>query len=555
MTRMTGKHALIQMLQAEGVKYIFGNPGTSESPIMNALESYPDLQYVLVLQEGVAMGMADAYGRATGQPAFVNLHIETGLANGISLLHNAAEGGAPLVLTAGNKDSRELAHGRTDLVGMVRQFTKWSGEVTRPEQIPYAIRRAFNEARTPPSGPTFLAFSADGLDDEADVDIRPSSPGPLRAAPDLKAIQDAARLLSSATTPMILVGDRSAASGGSAEAVRLAELIGARVYSPFYSEMGFPTNHPQYLGNLRLGLASGKQELSKGDVVLAVGRISSGYYMLSEPELAYFGADSSLIHLDSDARELGKSQTTEVAILADPKLALAQLVEAVDAEMGNSDRQQARERSQSIGSEKASLTACREQRVRERWDQAPMTPERMMCEVARVLPADTVVADDAVTSSPALQHALAFDRPGSIYGGRGGAIGWGIGGGLGLKLAFPDRPVVAFVGDGSAMMTVQGLWTAANENLPVVYVVCNNGAYRILKLNMDAYRKLVHEESTPSRYLGMDFALPLDLAGMARAQGVFGQRIEDPNKIGPAVSTALESGKPALLDVVIDGSL
>ena len=555
MIRLTGKHALMQMLRAEGVKYIFGNPGTSESPIMSALESYPELKYVLVLQEGVAMGMADAYGRATGQPAFVNLHIETGLANGISLLHNAAEGGAPLVLTAGNKDSRELSHGRTDLARMVRQFTKWSAEVTRPEQVPYAIRRAFNEAKTPPSGPTFVAFSADGLDDEADVEIRASLPGPLRAAPDLKAIQDAARLLSSANAPIILVGDRLAASGGSAEAVRLVELIGARVYTPYYSEMGFPTNHPQYLGNLRLGLASGKQELSKGDVVLAVGRISSGYYMLSQPELVYFGHSSSLIHLDSDARELGKSQATDVAILADPRIALAQLVEAVDAEMGSSDRQRARERSQSIESEKASLRASREQRMREHWEQAPMTPERMMFEVARVLPADTVVADDAITSTAALQQALAFDKPGSIYGGRGGAIGWGMGGGLGLKLAFPDRPVVAFVGDGSAMMTVQGLWTAANENLPIVYIVCNNGAYRILKLNMDAYRELVYEESNPSRYLGMDFTLPLDLAAMARAQGVFGRRIEDPDELGPAVSAALESGKPALLDVVIDGSL
>ncbi len=242
-------------------------------------------------------------------------------------------------------------------------------------------------------------------------------------------------------------------------------------------------------------------------------------------------------------------------MLADPKLALAQLVEAVDAEMGSSDRRQARERSQSIGSEKASLRASREQQMRERWEQAPMTPERMMFEVARVLPADTVVADDAITSTAALQQALAFDKPGSIYGGRGGAIGWGMGGGLGLKLAFPDRPVVAFVGDGSAIMTVQGLWTAANENLPIVYIVCNNGAYRILKLNMDAYRELVHEESNPSRYLGMDFTLPLDLAAMARAQGVFGRRIEDPDELGPAVSAALESGKPALLDVVIDGSL
>ena len=139
MPKMTGSRALMEMLRAEGVDYIFGNPGTSESPIMNSLKDYPELKYMLVTQEGVAMGMADAYARATGRPAFINLHIETGLANGISLLHNANVGGTPMVLSAGNKDIRELAHGRTDLAGMVSQFTKWSAEVTHPEAVPVAL--------------------------------------------------------------------------------------------------------------------------------------------------------------------------------------------------------------------------------------------------------------------------------------------------------------------------------------------------------------------------------------------------------------------------------
>jgi len=140
MARMTGKKALLEMLTAEGVQYIFGNPGTSEGAIMDALEDYPNLQYILGTQEGVAMGAADTYARATGKPAFINLHIETGLANGISLLHNAAAGGTPLVLTAGNKDMRKLVEGRTPLADMVKLFTKWSVELTHPEQIPGAIR-------------------------------------------------------------------------------------------------------------------------------------------------------------------------------------------------------------------------------------------------------------------------------------------------------------------------------------------------------------------------------------------------------------------------------
>ena len=128
MAVMTGKKALMEMLRAEGVEYIFGNPGTSESAIMDVLEHYPDLKYVLVTQEGAAMGAADAYARSTGRPSFVNLHIETGLANGISLLNNAYAGGTPLVLTSGNKDIRKLTEGRTQLAEMVRVLTKWSVE-------------------------------------------------------------------------------------------------------------------------------------------------------------------------------------------------------------------------------------------------------------------------------------------------------------------------------------------------------------------------------------------------------------------------------------------
>ena len=174
MPRMTGKRALMEMLRAEGVDFIFGNPGTSEGPILDALEGYPDLRYMLTTQEGVAMGMADGYARAAGKVSFVNLHIETGLANGISLLQNAKDGGTPLVLTAANKDIRKLAEDRTDLAEMVRLFTKWTAEVTHPEQVPSVMRRAFQEAKTPPTGPTFVAFSANALDDEAEMDIVPS---------------------------------------------------------------------------------------------------------------------------------------------------------------------------------------------------------------------------------------------------------------------------------------------------------------------------------------------------------------------------------------------
>ena len=156
MPLMTGKDALVRMLMAEGVEYIFGNPGTSETPMMDALQDFPQIKYIQALQEGTAVGMADGYARATGRPAFANIHIAGGLANGISALYNAFRGGTPVVLTAGNSDTRMLLSEPTlsgDLVQMTRQYTKWSHEIHHAADIPAAVRRAFNEAKTPPNRP------------------------------------------------------------------------------------------------------------------------------------------------------------------------------------------------------------------------------------------------------------------------------------------------------------------------------------------------------------------------------------------------------------------
>ena len=521
---------------------------------MDALEDFPDLRYMLTTQEGVAMGMADGYARATGKPSFVNLHIQTGLANGISLLHNANENGTPLVLTSANSDIRKLAAGRTDLAEMVRQFTKWSAEVTHPEQVPGVVRRAFNEAKTPPTGPTYVGFSANALDEEADVEIVPSPVGYFRARPDRRAIEDASRMLAAASRPIMLVGERVAQAQATPEAVRVAELLGARVYAPFYSEMNFPTSHPQFMGRASGLLPAGRKLLSSADVVLAVGTsIASGYFYFSGHAL---GPGTRLIHVDSAHREVGKSEPTDIGILADPKVALAELADALESGVSGSASEAAKGRSVSLAEEKAAQRSAWQRRLKERWDMSPMSTERMMTEIAGALPQDTIIADDSVTTRESLQGAMEFNEPGSVFGERGGSLGWGMGGGMGLKLAHPDRPVVAVVGDGSAMMTVQALWTAANADIPVVYVICNNRSYRVLKLNLNTYKTQILEEEAPrSRYIGMDFPIPLNIAGIADAIGVDGRTIEDPEELGPAMRRALDLGKPALLDVVIDGSV
>ena len=557
MPRMTGKKALVEMLVAEGVEYIFGNPGTSETPFMDALQDYPQLKFLLSLQENSAVAMADGYSRAARKPAFINLHIAGGLAGGISMLYDSYKGGTPLVLTAGNSDSRSFLTDPVlsgDLVEMTRQYTKWSAQITHASEVPMAVRRAFKEAKTPPTGPVFLSFPWDSLDDEADIDIVPSSPGYHRTRPDADALARAAQLLARAECPMIVVGDRVAQSDAAAEVVEVAELVGAKVFAAAFTEVNFPTSHPQFMGTLNLNRPAAGGLLSEADVVLAVGtNVFSGFLYVAEP---YLSSNTRLIHLDSSAREVEKVYPTEIGMVADPKAGLRELADALPQEMSGSDQETARTRAATIADETRQARATFQDRVRERWDRDPISVERLMTELAQVLPPDAIIGDEAITSRGALLGAIDFDQPGSLFAEQGGALGWGMPGPLGIKLANPHRPVVAVVGDGSSMYTVQALWTAARYNIPVTWVICNNRTYRILKVNMEIYlRDMLKDTQRKSEYLGMDFPLPLNLAGVAEGFGVHGRKVEKPSELRPALEEALGLDAPALVDVVIDGSL
>ena len=378
--------------------------------------------------------------------------------------------------------------------------------MTHAEQIPGVIRRAFNEAKTPPTGPVFVGFAANALDDEADVEIVPSAEGYFRMGPDSRAIEEAARTLAASSQPVMIVGDRVAQSEAAAEAVQVAELLGARVYASNYSEMNFPTGHPQFMGRSQPGTPAFREAVSGADVVMAVGtNVFSGFFYFSGRALS---PETRLVHIDSAYREVGKSEPTDVGIIADPRVALAELAHALEATMSGSAREVAKGRAVSVADEKRSMKQAWEDRLKEKWDMSPMSTERMMTEVARALPADTIITDDSITTRDSVHGAIEFSEPGTVFGERGGAIGWGMGAALGVKLANPDRPVVAVVGDGSSMMTVQALWAAANENIPVVYVICNNRTYRILKLSMNTYQTQISGQEAPtSKYLGMDFSL------------------------------------------------
>lgn len=551
---MTGGQALMEALLAEGVEYIFGNPGTSESPFLLALERYPQLRYILALQEASVMGIADGYARAGRRAAFVNVHIAAGLANALSGLYNASRGGTPLVVTAGQSDTRLLMGEPTlsaDLVRMTRQFTKWSHEVLHAADIPAAVRRAFKTALTPPAGPVFLSLPWNVLDEEAAVEIEPAGHIYFGAEPDPAGLAAAVELLAGARQPVILVGDRVAAAGAAAEAAVVAELLGAPVYATVMSEINFPTNHRQWQGLVSAG-APLRQALAGADLVLAVGTNLFTQFLYTPGPL--LPADLKIVHLDADADAIGKMIAPTVGLHCDVRAGLRALATALAAALTPADRSAAEaRREQTLTAASRRRAAFRVEAERRR-DDRPISPERLMMEIAAALPPEAILVDEAISHSGTLLQAAMPSAPGRYFRIRGGAIGWGLPAALGIALAQPERPVVAVVGDGSAMYTVQALWSALHHRIPVTWVICNNGAYRVLKVNLAAYYG--GAAVAGSRFIGMDLTDPeLNFARLAAGFGLPAERVERPEELAPALRRAIAAGGPALVDVVIDGSV
>jgi benzoylformate decarboxylase len=549
---MSGKQAVLEMLKAEGVEYIFGNPGTSEGPLIDMLGEYPEFNYIMALQESVAMGMGESFARSTGKTSFVSLHVDSGLANGIALMLDALNSGTPMVVTSANYDSRKINETKTDLAELVRPVTKWAVELDLPDQIPSVLRRAFNEANSHPKGPVYVGFTANALEGIADMNIVPSSKVHDEVSPSLTGIREASNLLTQAKNPALMVGDRVSDDKALNEAVAIADLLGMAVFQSRGAEVSFPTTHPQYQGIHSLRSQESRESLREFDVILAVG-------MDTFDELFYWGdvildGSQKLIHIDPIPGRVGRSEPTDVGIISNCKTALAELIsqvsEAVDPNLVETRKTQ-------VISDASSQRNAYEDSVRDKWDNTPISPARMMFELAKSIPKNSIVVDDSISNRAAMRHYFPANERNDIRGVRGQSIGGGIGATMGTKCAFPDRPVLGIIGDGSAMMTVQGLWTAANDNIPCVFVICNNGMYRVLKVNFNIYQKEILHEPEPAgdNLLHSDFVTPFNLCTIAEGMGLHSERVTDPNEISGAVERALSSGKPALIDVVIDGKI
>jgi thiamine pyrophosphate-dependent acetolactate synthase large subunit-like protein len=559
MAEKTGRFAIFEQFLADGITHMFGNPGTVEQGFLDAADEYPNFQYVLALQETIAVAMADGYARATHQPALVQLHSGVGLGNGIGMLYQAYRGHAPLVVIAGEAGIRYDAMDSqmaADLVAMAKPVTKWATRVVDPASTLRVLRRAIKSAMTPPMGPVFVCLPADILDQPIMEPVVPTSIPSTRVAPSDEDVASAARMLAGAQKPLVIMGDGIAYSDAQNELVRVAERLGADVWGADNSEVNIPATHPLYKGNLgHMFGANSSRVTREADAILIVGTyvFPEVFPYLSGSDI--FAPGAQVIHIDLNAYEIGKNFPVDLGIVSDPKLSLAKLAAALENTMSAAQKNAAKSRLDASANAKEQALMAQFDADKKVRDSVPLQTSRFMEELAQHLPDDTYIFDEALTSSPPLTRYMPPVKPGHFFQTRGGSLGVGIPGALGLKLAHPDKTVIGFTGDGGSMYTIQALWTAARHNIGAKFVICNNASYMLLKLNILQYWR---EQGLPPGKFPDSFDLTgpmVDFVKIAESMGVPGARVERPDQVGPAIRQMLDHDGPFLIDMVVDSQV
>jgi thiamine pyrophosphate-dependent acetolactate synthase large subunit-like protein len=552
MSRHTCSQAMIEQFLADGIHLMFGNPGTAEQGFLVTLHQYPEFRYILCLQEAIAVAAADAYVRAIHHPVVVQLHAGVGLGNGIGMILQAATCNSPLVVIAGEAGLRYdalQAQMYADLVSMAKPVTKWATRVVDTGSVLRVIRRAVKVAMTPPVGPVFVCLPADIMESECQEEVISTTIPVTSNLPEYSVLKQAARLLQDAEHPMLIIGDGVAWSGAQDALQRVAELLGAEVWGANSHEVNFSFRHLLWQGELGHVFGSKSSTITRqADAILIVGT-----YVFPEvyPNLSnVFAPGAKIIHIDLDAYAIGKNFPVTLGVVSDPKLTLNALADILENEMSPEQKSAARQRTEKISQIKNRKIAKQYEQDYVRREDVPVAFSHFMEELIKVLPSDVVIFDEALTASGTLTRYLKPHLAGHFFQTRGGSLGVGLPGAIGLQLAYPDKLVVGFTGDGGGMATIQALWTAARYKLPAKFVIINNASYALLKVNVLQYWR---EQRIPSQPLPEFYNLDtpcIDFVGMAQAMGVPGTRIETPDQIMPGIKRMLESRTPFLLEVV-----
>ncbi len=552
-TKINGRSAFLELLIDEGVTHLFGNPGTTELPVMEVISKYPQLRYVLGLQESVVLAMADGYSRATGKLSAVNLHCTPGLGHAMGALYTAKFSGSPVIVTAGQY---EIGHGLTEpllyepLVPIAAPLVKWAVEVERIQDLPRIVRRAAKIALTPPMGPVFISLPGSILDDEAEIDLGAPTRIERQTRPADSVVAAMAARILKAKRPVIVAGKEIADHHAFDEATRFAEMIGAAVYlGTVQLNARFPSDHALNLGDIGRNQKRVRATLTEYDLLICLGGdlLRMSPFSPTEP----LPDTLPVLHVSENDWELGKNYPTETAICANVKETLRALLPAIEGAQSSADKVAAAERRVAISNKNWSVNRAQQMTALEaKKDAVPIWTEYLMARISEAIPANAIVVEEAISSAGGLAKVLRANDANSFYGLSSGGLGFGLPGAIGVALAHPDRPVVAVIGDGSAMYSIQGLWTAAHLKLAITYIIVNNRSYRIIKDRLVALRNT-------DAFVAMDLKNPeIDYVKLAESLGLRTARVSKPGDIDATIKRmmagAQAGGGPCLIDVQVE---
>jgi len=522
-TGTTVRQAVLDLLRAEGVTAVFGNPGSTE---LTFLQDWPnDMQYVLGLQEASVVAMADGYAQGTGRPSFVNLHSVAGVGHALGNLFTAFRNGTPMVVTAGQQ-ARSLLPRAPYLFAerateFPRPYVKWAAEPARAEDVPEAVAHAFAVARTPPCGPTFVSIPVDDWP-------KPCSPVAARristrARPDPEALEALAAALAAARRPALVMGPEVDQEGGWAAGVALAERLRAPCFSsPNSHRASFPEDHPLFAGFLPAAPGPLSQTLEGHDLIVV------------------FGAPVFTFHVEGHCTIFDPGGPAIWQVTADPAAAAG--AGAGTAVLG------------SVRAALEVLAGSAPQSARPMPPAPPLpappadgvlTAAQVLHLLAAALPRDAIVAEEAPSHRTAIQQHVPIRQPGSFFTMASGGLGWSLPAAVGLALASLGRRVVAIIGDGSMMYSIQALHAAAQRRLPLTVVVLNNGGYGAMR----AFSRAMGLQGAP----GIDIN-GLDFPALAAGHGCEGVRVETAQAFADAFAYALQADRPWVIDAAVDHS-
>ncbi|MET3184251.1 UNVERIFIED_ORG: benzoylformate decarboxylase [Variovorax guangxiensis] len=531
--------AMLDVLADEGISMIFGNPGSTEMPLMEALVERTDIEYVLALQEASAVGMADGYAQATGRAAFVNLHTAGGLGNAMGALVNAKNTNTPMVVTAGQQDTRHVFTDpwlSGDLTAMAAPVSKWSHEVRSAREIAPALRRAFAIANAHPRGPVFLSLPMNLLDETVSENVPRRSAAPLPAPADVSGFLIWYRAQQLGLRIALLLSDAVVQTHAVREAVAAAEALDADVYgTPLAGGNLFPTTHPLWKGMLPPSFVGVRAKLAGYDVALMVGDHALLAYPYSEG--APIPSTVKFMQISAVAEKLGHDASAEIAMHGDPRLTLAEIVRALGAGT-------ARNRLQDDGS---NVQRLRQQRA----PGGPLHPKVAVEAVLAARPAGMPIVNEAPCTFGAVRELWMTTEDDRYYFVRGGALGFGMPAAVGVSLARARQRVLCFMGDGATMYSPQGLWSAARYCAPVKYIVFNNQKYDIL---MRVAKELGGVHSAADRFVGMTIDAPaVDFDALARTARLPYTRLGTVDEILDQLPAILNNDDPWMVEVDVTG--